>query len=203
MIGLFIKDLLNLKSQLRVILLLLGVYGLIAITNDNSSMLGAIIAIMGVMIPTTALSYDEKAKWDKYALSMPLSRTDLILSKYLLGIAFSVVGFILNFLISLWIGFTSYKESMILSMLLLSAGLFFLSFVLPPMFKYGVEKGRIVMMLLIFSPTVFLLILKNMNVKLPSADLIEKFWYILPAFSVLVLFASIALSVKIYSRKEF
>ena len=203
MIGLFIKDLLNLKSQLRVILLLLGVYGLIAITNDNSSMLGAIIAIMGVMIPTTALSYDEKAKWDKYALSMPLSRTDLILSKYLLGIAFSVVGFILNFLISLWIGFTSYKESLILSMLLLSAGLFFLSFVLPPMFKFGVEKGRIVMMLLIFSPTVFLLILKNMNVKLPSADLIEKFWYILPAFSVLVLFASIALSVKIYSRKEF
>ncbi len=203
MIGLFIKDLLNLKSQLRFILLLLGVYGLIAITNDNSAMLGAIIAIMGVMIPTTALSYDEKAKWDKYALSMPLSRTDLILSKYLLGIAFSLVGFILNFLISLWIGFTSYKESLILSMLLLSAGLFFLSFVLPPMFKFGVEKGRIVMMLLIFSPTLFLLILKNMNVKLPSADLIEKFWYILPAFSVLVLFASIALSVKIYSRKEF
>lgn len=203
MIGLFIKDLLNLKSQLRVILLLLGVYSLFAISSDNSAMLGGIIAIMGVMIPITALGYDEKAKWDKYALSMPLSRTDLILSKYLLGIAFSVVGFILNFLISLWIGFTSYKESLILSMLLLSAGLFFLSFVLPPMFKYGVEKGRIVMMLLIFSPTAFLLILKNMNVKLPSADLIEKFWYILPAFSVLVLFASIVLSVKIYSRKEF
>lgn len=203
MIGLFIKDLLNLKSQLRFILLLLGVYGLIAITNDNSAMLGAIIAIMGVMIPTTALSYDEKAKWDKYALSMPLSRTDLILSKYLLGIAFSLVGFILNFLISLWIGFTSYKESLILSMLLLSAGLFFLSFVLPPMFKFGVEKGRIVMMLLIFSPTLFLLILKNMNVKLPSADLIEKFWYILPVLSLFVLLVSMAISVKIYSRKEF
>lgn len=203
MIGLFIKDLLNLKTQFRFILLWFAMYGLISITSGNSAMLGAIMAIMAVMMPITALGYDEKAKWEKYALSMPLSRTDLVLSKYLLGVVFSVIAFVLNFIISLFIGFSSYKESLMLCMLLLSAGLLFLGVITPAMLKYGVEKGRIVMMILIFSPTAFVLLLNKLGINLPDAAFIEKFWYLLPVMSVLILCVSIAISVKIYSRKEF
>lgn len=203
MIGLLIKDMLNLKSQMRFIVLLIGVYTVFAITSETSAMLGGIIAIMAVMMPITALGYDEKAKWDKYALTMPISRNDLIISKYLLGMVLSCFGFVLNFVFSLFIGFSSYKESFILSMLLLSAGFFFLSLVMPPMFKYGVEKGRIVMMVLIFSPTVVVLFLSKLNVKPPSAALIENYWYVVPLLSVFALVISIGLSLNIYRKKEF
>ena len=38
------------------------------------------------MLPISALGYDERCKWERYALSMPLRKKDLFFSKLLLGV---------------------------------------------------------------------------------------------------------------------
>ena len=84
--GLLMKDLLNLKRQGGIILLVLAMYGLFAFSSGMSEVLGSMICVFGAMLPVTALAYDERAKWDKYALTMPVTRRQMVLSKYLLGL---------------------------------------------------------------------------------------------------------------------
>lgn len=63
--------------------------------SSKNNFMGAMIMVMCAILPTTFMSYDEKAKWDKYALSMPLSRDDMVISKYIISIFFSQQPFFL------------------------------------------------------------------------------------------------------------
>lgn len=200
--GLLIKDIINMKAQTKVLILLIVFQFFVALSIENTSMLGAIIAIMAAMLPITAMAYDEKAKWDRYALTMPITRRDLVLSKYILGLGFSVIAFILNVLINFALGYYPVKEIFLLSAALLGAGLLFLTLVMPVMFKYGVEKGRIVMMILIFSPTAAAVLLQKFNLAPPSQAFLDQLVYVIPAVLVLLLGLSILLSVRIYQKKE-
>lgn len=200
--GLIIKDLVNLKAQARVMLLLVVFQFVVALSIDNTAILGGIIAILAVMLPITAMAYDEKASWDRYALSMPLTRKDLVLSKYYLGTGFAIVAFVFNFVLNVILGFVALDEIWILCTALLGASLLFMSLVLPVMFKYGVEKGRIVMMILIFSPTAFIMLIQKVNIAPPSQAFIEKIPYIAPVVILVLFCASVVLSMRIYKTKE-
>lgn len=200
--GLIIKDLVNLKAQARVMLVLVVFYVFIAITSENTAILGGIIAVLAAMLPITAMAYDEKAKWDKYALSMPLTRTDLVLSKYILGLGFSMVAFLVNIAFNLVLGFVATNEILILCSALLGASILFISLVLPVMFKYGVEKGRIVMMILIFSPTAAVMLIQKANIAPPSQAFIDKIPYVAPVVILALLGISMMMSLKIYKVKE-
>lgn len=48
-------------------------------------MLGSVAMLLLAMLPISALGYDERCKWERYALSMPLQKKDLFFSKLLLG----------------------------------------------------------------------------------------------------------------------
>ena len=200
--GLLIKDIINMKAQTKVLILLIVFQFFVAISIENTSMLGGIIAIMAAMLPITAMAYDEKAKWDRYALTMPITRRDLVLSKYILGIGFSVIAFIFNILLNVILGYYPTKEIFILSAAFLGAGLLFLTLVMPVMFKYGVEKGRIVMMIMIFSPTAVAVLLQKVNLAPPSQAFLDQLVYVIPAVLVVLLGLSILLSVRIYQKKE-
>ena len=200
--GLLIKDIINMKAQTKILVLLIVFQFFVAISIENTSMLGGIIAIMAAMLPITAMAYDEKAKWDRYALTMPITRRDLVLSKYYLGLGFSVIAFALNFIINLILGYYPLKEILLLTSILFGAGILFLIFVLPVMFKYGVEKGRIVMMLLIFSPTAAAILLQKVDIAPPSQAFLDQLVYVVPAALVVLLGLSILLSMRIYQKKE-
>lgn len=200
--GLLIKDIINMKAQTKVLILLIVFQFFVALSIENTSMLGAIIAIMAALLPTTAMAYDEKAKWDRYALTMPITRRDLVLSKYILGIGFSVIAFIFNILLNVMLGYYPVKEIFLLSAAFLGAGLLFLTLVMPVMFKYGVEKGRVVMMILIFSPTAVAVLLKKVNIAPPSQAFLDQLVYVLPAVLVVLLGLSVLLSMRIYQKKE-
>lgn len=97
------------------------------------------------MLPTSCLAYDERAKWDRYALSMPLSVKDLVVSKYLLGYLMLAAGAALKLLaMALPIGNGSDFTSFVLT---IAVSLLYLALQLPILFKFGVENGRIGMMI--------------------------------------------------------
>lgn len=141
--GLLLKDWYALRGQAGRLFFLIALY---IVIGEFSAGIGSIGILLCAMLPTSCLAYDERAKWDRYALSMPLSVKDLVVSKYLLGYLMLAVGAALKLLvIVLPIGNGSNFVSFVLT---IAAALLYLALQLPILFKFGTENGRIWMMII-------------------------------------------------------
>lgn len=201
--GLILKDLLNLRKQARIILMFVGFYFVLGVVNQNGDSFGGVVALLFAMLAVTALAYDERAGWDKYALTMPVSRRDLVVSKYLLGLLLSFVGFLLNLVFRLAFASAAFMDGLLVSLALFGVGVFFLALMLPINFKWGVEKGRILMMIVLFGPTILITLLPRMGVAMPGEAFLQSLTYILPAAGIVLFAISVWVSLKIYEKKEF
>lgn len=207
MTGLILKDLYALRKQGKSILVMAIFYLIFGIATANTSMFGAIVVLMATMLPITTMSYDEYFKWDRYALSMPVSRTALVLSKYVLSLILSLSAG----LITLGAGILIMKFSgeLDLKLLLYSTlgyvvvSSLFTSLVFPIIFKFGVEKGRLLMILAFAIPALGIMLLARV-VDLPDIEeILYLSAYLVPLMAIVGMVLSLSLSMAIYRRKEF
>jgi len=201
--GLILKDFINLKKQSKVIGVLVVFYFLLSITTKNNSMFGAMMLILFAMMPITAISYDEKANWDKYGLTMPVSRTEMVLSKYILGLILSTFALVLNFIVQILMGTEMNTENITIIFVIFGVSIIFISLLLPIMFKFGVEKGRMLMILVLMLPTIIIMLLPEIFKTPPPEEMIIKVLYALPFIIVIIYVLSIFISINIYNKKEF
>ena len=220
--GLIKKDLLNLssyKTSLIIVVLFCG----IAIISTGSINYGPIIicTIMG-MIALSTFSYDEIAKSNKYILGLPTTKKEIIQSKFILAIGATILGGVLGILITILVtNVMNYLrpeelinidyESLIITTI---GGMWGISLIqsiqIPSIYKWGAEKGRIQMFILVFiliaiiAGIGFLIMKANVNIDL---EMIENF---MNKFGIALLIASIVamyyisykVSYKIYNNKE-
>lgn len=209
MIGLIIKDLLTLKKQGRILFLLAGFYFVLAYASNNIGMFGTISAVLSLMLPITAMAYDERSQWDRYAVSMPISRTKIVLSKYVLGIVLNLTVSLLvcigNVVLASTSELYSYGEMMATTLGISVGALVLLAFLLPLLFKFGVEKGRLLLMLIFLVPTFLIIFLSNTNKGIESINMqqLDQYWLLLPVIIIGILLTSIFLSIRIYQHKQF
>ena len=76
--GLLIKDILNMKNYMKQLILLLIFFMAYGVFLKNGTFVGSMITLMLSMQVITTMSYDEYAKWDKYALTMNINRKDVV-----------------------------------------------------------------------------------------------------------------------------
>lgn len=200
--GLILKDLFTLRQQAKIYSFMMLLFAAIGILSDSPAYFGSITCMIVIMLPVTALSYDERAHWDKYALSLPVSRKDMVRSKYVLGGLITLIGFLLVLLFSL-IRSGDLPESMTLSVALWLVSIFLFSVLMPIFIKFGVEKGRIIMMAVFFMPVIVLLVANSLHAPLPDMDRLSGLKYFLPVILFAVAGGSYFLSVKLYERKNF
>jgi ABC-type transport system involved in multi-copper enzyme maturation permease subunit len=201
--GLILKDFINLKMQSKMIGILLVFYLILSIATKNNSMLSGMIQILFVMLTITALSYDEKANWDKYGLTMPVSRAEMVISKYILSFILSLLALILNFIAQILMGTEMNIENAIIVLTIFGVSIIFVSIILPILFKFGVEKGRTMMYVVLMLPTLIILLSNNFIKFTPSDEALEKVLYAFPLIIIVILILSILLSISIYKKKEF
>jgi len=166
--GLILKDFMNLKRQYKVMLVLLVFYIVLSLSNNDSAMFGGVISVLIVMLTVTTAAYDEHSKWDRYALTMPLSRTDLVIGKYVLGLILAAAAFVVNVLFQIVTGSGTIQYILTVSAALFGAGIFLLCIILPLIFRFGSEKGRYLVMLVLFAPTGLIVLLSRMGIKIPD-----------------------------------
>lgn len=210
--GLLLKDFLALKKTLIMMAVFAVFYFVLGMMSGNMSVMGGLLILLCIMLPINSLSYDDYYKWDRYALTMPLSRRDLVTSKYVLLLILCSVTFAVNVLSMALFGDVAWLEAVLSSCLLLSVGLLYAGICLPFIYKYGVEKGRWVLVLVAFA--VFgLFALFSFNLRLGPVDLsqVDFSWFAnhLELLSVLYFFVVVALffgsyllSVRIFMKKE-
>lgn len=203
MTGLLLKDLYTLRRQGKVILMVAVFYLIFGLAANNLSMFGTIVVLLSAMAPITTMSYDEYNKWDKYVLSMPVSRQSVVLSKYALGITFSVGAAIVLLLANALVRHSDFKLALLSVIGFTAAANLFLAIVLPLLFKFGVEKGRILMIITLAIPTLLVMLFANLGFQLPSEQTVSILAYSAPLFVIIAMFLSMRVSIWIYNRKQF
>ncbi|HBG2902292.1 TPA: ABC-2 transporter permease, partial [Clostridioides difficile] len=176
--GLILKDLLNLKGNIKFILLFIIMFGFMSSLGDGNvnNFIGVIIVLCTTMIVST-FSYDDLNKWDSYVLTMPISRNDIVLSKYLTMLIFSFIGVLVSLIVSVTIGYFKntliLNETLLINALILSISVCFGSLILPLIYKFGTERARLLMILCFLVPTLALLVFKSILENISSPISIE------------------------------
>ncbi len=202
--GLIYKDLLIIKKHSGIFIALSLFYIIMGIMNESVSTFAGFVSIICATFPITTLSYDEKAYWDRYALTMPISRKNLVLSKYILGISLSFAAFALNVIFQLILGTQTIQETLLTSGLFFAIGLIILDINLVIIFKYGVEKGRILMLGVLLAPTAIVMFVSKLNKVTPQnlEQIFKLLPFIVPVGLILLTIASIAASIHVYNNKQ-
>ena len=148
MSALILKDYYVIFRQMRIFLLLVLVFSCIP-----GAFYSTFAVVYASMLPYTALAYDERSHWDQMAAMMPYSDRDLVLSKYVFGwlstAAAAAATFVLQtVLAAVWPGAEGPSVPVIL--LSVCVAVCILDITLPMMFRFGVEKARLAMFLIIF-----------------------------------------------------
>lgn len=220
--GLIKKDLYNLgsyKSSLIIMVIFCG----IAIIGTKAVNYGPIIiSTMIGMIALSTFSYDEISKANKYILTLPTNRKELVKEKFILAIGATIFGGILGILITIVVTkIMNYIQpintiNLNYNDLLFSTigGMFGISLIqaiqIPSIYKWGAEKGRIQMFVLIFllvliiSGIGFLIMKSNININLEIFEnFMDKFGIIFLLLLIAIMyFISYKVSCKVYKYKE-
>lgn len=210
--GLIVKDFTYIKNYWKTYLLaiILGIIPTALINYDPNFML--IISMLIIfIISINTFSFDKENNWNKYALTMPVSRRDIVRAKYMLNIIGLLLGSILGFLLTL-IGNFFYKIDLdfnsFINILIISMAFFLIlsAIDLPTLFKWGTNKGKIVLMIVLFTliAIIFQIIEKAYNyiLNISSIDTI-KLNLLIILISILIYFISYKISLYIMSKKEY
>lgn len=220
--GLLKKDLYNLASYKTTLIIVVLFCGIAIIGTDAIYWGSVVIGIIVGMISLSTFSYDEMSKSNKYILTLPVTRKEIVLEKYVLAIGATILGGILGFIVTLLVGNVmnylrpdNFIDINIETLLATSVGgMFGISLIqsiqIPSIFKWGAEKGRIQMFIVLFVLVIigaiagFLLKQAGLSVDIEKLEnILNNFGLVaLILLSCLMYFISYKISYKIYKNKE-
>ena len=198
MSALILKDYYVIFRQMRIFLLLVLVFSCIP-----GAFYSTFAVVYASMLPYTALAYDERSHWDQMAAMMPYSDRDLVLSKYVFGwlstAAAAAASFVLQtVLAAVWPGAEGPSVPVIL--LSVCVAVCILDITLPMMFRFGVEKARLAMFLIIFLVCASAGAISVID-QSGGPDFGFQMWAP-PAVAVVMTAVSVPLSVRFYGRRR-
>ena len=198
--ALLLKDTYVIWKQMKIFLIIILVFS--AIPSGFNS---AFAVIYAAMMPYTAMAYDERSKWDQMAAMMPYSPRDIVLSKYVFGWLCIAAAALLSALFQGLLSFLGASLSLALLAMSALSGLCVLAITLPVMFRFGVEKGRLAMFLIIFLVCGTAGGISSITISEGSgaAFAVQNLLLLILLVAAVVLTAvSVPLSVKFYGRRE-
>ena len=220
--GLLKKDLYNLATYKTSLIIIILFCGIAIIGTDSITIAPGVVCGIIAMISLSTFSYDEMSKSNKYILTLPINKKELVREKYILAIGATVLGGVLGLLLTIIVvNIMNYLrpeniinldyQGLIIATL---GGVFGISFLqsvqIPSIYKWGAEKGRIQMFILvliiiaILSGIYFLINKASINIDMEIVyNFITKFGLmILIMGTIIMYFISYKIANKIYKNKE-
>ncbi|NLY45809.1 MAG: ABC-2 transporter permease [Tissierella sp.] len=208
--GLVIKDILNLRKSIFTTLIIIFIYGIFSYSTGDMSMIIGMTALIITSMSVTSITYDYMAKWDSYALAMPITRKEIVLSKYILSMILCIIASIVSGSFSVFItyirgdlvGIKNIQEIFLTVYIVFLIAMFFISINMPLIFKFGVENARILMLGSYIIPVGIGYLLFKMGLQLPSLEQLKILLYASPIILILILMLSASTTYEIYRRKD-
>lgn len=211
--GLISKDFLIIIKNFKLAGVVILIYALISVVNGDQSFISIFTIISSIYFLST-YSLDENAKWDSYALTMPLTREKIIAGKYLSMLLNTFLIFLISNILTIAINVSAKNENIFDGIknnaIAFAAIIIFYSIIIPVIYKVGIVKARIYIFIICLIPVTFgTLIFKKMY---PASHeklvhFIELFmnnlYIALPLLLLVILGISYMISIQIYRKKEF
>lgn len=210
--GLILKDIYNMASQAKAFALVLVIFA-VCFAGSAEGTIIIMCTVYATVMVISNMSQDETSQWETFALTMPVTRRDLVLAKYIISIFYALLGIaagtLLTFVIRL-LGLGQNQatcgELLMMTVVGLVVAAIFIAVLLPVNFRFGVQKGRLVL----FGVAAFIggcgVLLTGKEEMLDGFfsrfdDLAAGLFF--GSLTLLILLVSFTASVRIMEKKEF
>lgn len=159
--SLVLKDLLNIGHNAKSMLFILLVFAIALIPFSGVEGYIFVCAILCSMMIVTTFSFDDNSKWTRYAMIMPVSKKELVGGKFIVLTIFCAVGSLFGLVVGSIGGLISNKitldligigELLFLTLISWVIALIFGSMSIPLVFKFGAERGRVLLLVSFLIP---------------------------------------------------
>lgn len=199
----------NLTAGFKNLGLVFGIWLLVSIVSP--SFLGMVFAMSGYLFMNQVMGYEDTYGIDNLIATLPVKRSEYVISRYILGITISLSSIAILTLIYFTINTINPIEipiEMLVTIGLLSS-IVTISMIIPVVIKFGMNKAKVINMLM------FLLIMAIATGIMQTINTDKEFIIniinklnniglpmIVTVVSVVVVSISMIISLKIYSNKE-
>lgn len=209
--GLLIKDFKLMKMQKRFFLLILLVGVVITFSSYDVAFTTGFMAFVSSLFSISSISYDEFDNGNAFLFSLPISRRTYAVEKYIFGAILGCCAWVLAMIIAISVGFLKGihpdAETWFSAFLILSMMFVILALMLPFQLKFGGERGRIVLLLVIggLAPNGLELIGIDLLAMLDAMPAVNAgiMSFITLLIALLFLGVSCLISIGIVQKKEF
>lgn len=153
--GLLRKDFYLMKTAIRTYLVLLLVFSVLSISGIYTpSIINVVLPMMAVLIPVNTFAYDEQAGWDQYAAATPSGRQGMVRDRYLFVLCLILFGMLLAGIFQAALVLLRHEDGMEATVLsgvatVGATGGLMNAVLLPLIYKFGVQKSRLLLMVVI------------------------------------------------------
>ena len=202
--GLLRKDLYMTWSYAKTLLLVSLLFIALTAFAENGPVFLLYPMLLLTSLPLSLLGYDEKFKWDRYCGALPLTRAQIVAEKYLFSLLCTAAALLVMGGGSAVIMLLRGQQGMIgmILSLMLAMGLIGPTLLLPLMFRFGTEKGRLAYYFLVGLVCALFMVLMRGDSPV-SARSVGLPAMLLVLLACAVLFAlSCLLSIRLYQKRE-
>ena len=214
--GLILKDIYSIRITQKTYVLLFLFLCVFGYLMKSPGYVGTMCIVVFATVVLSLFNADQYYHWDTYAAALPLGKRIIVRARYMLIIVMTlglaVFTAIMTGATAALLGM-SVSEQVISSVSMCMIIPIFSGIIIPVIYKLGVEKGRVIFMMLFLIPFLVLTLVKD----LIRGTAVEKLLVnlqqnpngqviiagILLAVSILVLAVSYMISIRIYIFKEF
>lgn len=197
--GLLMKDFYLLVKYCKMYLFIAVIFIGVSLVKDNNTFFMYYPCLLASVLPVSLYAFDEKEKWCNYCGTLPVSKPKYVFAKYIFGlIIVAIITLLVTVVQALKMEPIRVSDCISIAAELLLVGLIPPSVILPFIFIFGAEKGRIAYFVAI--GLVVAVTVGMEQVSLPEIGIFSLPFALLPAFG-LYLFSGM-LSSFFYQKRE-
>ena len=215
--GLILKDLYNISHNAKSMFFILLFFAVVFLPSSGTQGYMFTCTLLCTMMIVTTFTFDEFSNWTPYALIMPVSRENLVAGKYIVLVIFSAAGTLFGLLAGLigtriagnFVSVSGPADNLPLGLTAiasLAVSTICGGMSIPLTFRFGPEKGRLLVLVSFFIPSIICYIVYRLLLILGivlTDELIVLFLYCSPLLALVWNFAMYRISCAILSKKEF
>lgn len=203
MTGLLKKDFIMVGKNSKINLFIVALFFVISLIAGENDLMSAMIIIMLSMLVVYTFTLDAASKWERYVLALPVTRKDVVLSKYIIALLLTGIGAGITAFLKIASAFIQHRFTgwgtwyifFVLSVL-------FLCLLLPLIFKFGAEKSQMLAFVAYGLPIVAVVLVMTFTGVTFNENTFSFLFQISPLILLAGIFISYGISCRIYRNAE-
>lgn len=179
--GLMIKDIRLLRGQQRILLMFALIAVISYVTGMDNEVLIGYLSFMFAILSITTLTYDEYDNGLAFLMTLPVTKREYVIEKYVFCFGMSAIGGAIGVLFSVMFHIMngnimdSFPEILVMFVSELLMVSMIIALTIPFVMKFGAEKGRLLLISVTVCLTLLFASISKVIISHYSKDTIEQF----------------------------